>query len=242
MLLYEGKEQKGEKRLFTASPVVSQLIHQQLHLHVLQQFHLLVEQFDLFDVGRETLVLMNSIIAVIRFVRIASSELNTFNHELCTTTENLQLSSIDSATHALTNSTLASINVEICKFRQTVDELSDSYVRQEIDVVSSGQNILAIFTATIRRKRICKVETVANTVNTFVHTNADQFGLHDSNSGSNRIFGLSCHNNVTCSFGTGIRINDSRIASTTYRCITTMPNSLLLLYEGRQKILVITTQ
>lgn len=220
LLLYEGKEQKGEKRLFTASPVVSQLVHQQLHLHVLQQFHLLVEQFDLFDVGREALVLVNSIVAVIRLIRITSSELNTLNHELCTTTENLQLSSIDSATHALTNSTLASINVKICKFRQTVDELSDSYVRQEIDVVSSGQNILTIFSTTIRRKRICKVETVANTVNTFVHTNADQFGLHDSNSGSNRIFGLSCHNNVTCSFGTGIRINDGRIASTNSRCIT----------------------
>lgn len=220
MLLYEGKEQKGEKRLFTASPIVSQLVHQQLHLHVLQQFYLLVEQFDLFDVGREALMLVDSIIAVICFVRIASSELNTLNYELCTTTENLQLSSIDSTTHALTNSTLASINVEICKFRQTVDELSDSYVRQEIDVVSSGQNILAIFTATIRRKRICEVETVANTVNTFVHTNADQFGLHDSNSGSNRIFGLSCHNNVTCSFGTGIKINDGRIASTNSRSIT----------------------
>lgn len=220
LLLYEGKEQKGEKRLFTASPVVSQLVHQQLHLHVLQQFHLLVEQFDLFDVGREALVLVNSIVAVIRLIRITSSELNTLNHELCTTTENLQLSSIDSATHTLTNSTLASINVKVCKFRQTVDELSNSHVRQEIDIISSGQNILAIFSTTIRRKRICKVETVANTVNTFVHTNADQFGLHDSNSGSNRIFGLSCHNNVTCSFSTGIRINDGRIASTNSRCIT----------------------
>nr|DAG88232.1 MAG TPA: hypothetical protein [Crassvirales sp.] len=43
---------------------------------------------------------------------------------------------------------------------------------------------------------------------------------------------MSCHNNITCSCSTSISINDSRIATTTSRCITTMPNSLLLLYEG----------
>nr|DAU41253.1 MAG TPA: hypothetical protein [Crassvirales sp.] len=40
---------------------------------------------------------------------------------------------------------------------------------------------------------------------------------------------MICHNSITSSFSSGIRINDSCIANTTYRCITTMPNSLLLL-------------
>ena len=228
MLLYEGQKYKEEKRLFTASPVVSQLVHQQLHLHILQQFDLLVQQFDLSYAGREAIVLVNSIFTVERFVRIASSELSTLNGELSTTTENLQLSSRYTTTHSLTNSTFTSIDMKVCKFRQTVDELSYCDIRRKVNVISSGQNILTVLSTTIRRKCSIKCETIANSVNAFVNANTQQFGCNNS-IGFDR---LSCHNNITCSCSTSISINDSRIATTTSRCITTMPNSLLLLYEG----------
>lgn len=185
---------------------------------------------------------MDSSLTVERCVRIASSKLTTLNSKFSTTTENLQLSSRETSANAIAKSFFASIDMNVGKFRHTVDELSNSYIRHKVDVVSLSKDVSSVIVATISGKRFVENKTIPNTVHVFVNVDAVEFSDENDRSNSSCIFGCSCHSITSSAFTLGIRINGYRVADTTNRSIGMMPNSLLLLYEGFIRIFVVMVQ